>query len=231
MDTPEPVTPTTQIEIPDAPSPEQVKMKSGRRLFLERMRRDGRWREWQQKIKAKMAEMGKGFSVASWPTMREMGYVNSKTERELEAAYLDSLIEDKRKSKTEAIKEEIRRERSTANFEEAVGSLPAKAPYQEEIDWIRAHPAMMRLSKSKDKTKQVQITVDDVLCAPHGKAPSQSAVYMLNHWANCPGKFFEKILDEHKKIKDSNEQIKSKSKDRGIDEIESLLDAVAKEVT
>jgi hypothetical protein len=246
MDEPE-STPLSDT-VSDEQSPEiakpagKPKKRTGRRIFLERMKAEGRYKEYIAKVKARKAETGQGWSVCTWPVMREMGYLGPQGERNAEVERLQKQVEvqaetiqavrgEKVAASLEEKKLTIRQEALRRNFEEAVASLPPKAPYQEEIDWIRAHPAMMRQARSHSKKgTPVNICADDVLCAPHGKAPSHSAVYMLAHWSNNPAKFFEKILDEHKKLRDAaGGKVKGATVDHGISEIETLLNSLPKE--
>ena len=120
----------------------------------------------------------------------------------------------------------MREETRVLDLEEAVKTLPDKAPIQDEIDWIRSHPAMVRKARLKDAEENVLIDSNDILRPPHGRAPSKSAVYALQHWCNVPNKFFEMILSEHKKITEDSAQAKAAAKDTGIDEIESMLASV-----
>lgn len=107
-------------------------------------------------------------------------------------------------------------------FSQAVQSLPNRAAKAVEMDWVAAHPAMSRLARAVDKTRDVRLTADDILNAPHGPAPSKWAANALQNWVNKPGKFFEVMLSEDKKLKE--EQGKGRMrKDVGIAEVERIL--------
>lgn len=207
------------------PDEQSDKLPSVRQLFVKRMHREGRDKEWYATVRKLQEETGKQFGQIAGEAMRLMGYEGPEQEREIERRYQEEIA---RRTKTtgEILREEIRAERAAQNFEEAVAMLPDKAAIQDEMDWIRAHPAMARKARQKDKTKDVNIEVDDILTAPHGKAPSKSAVYALQHWANCPHEFFKQLLGEHKKITEETAAKNAASKDVGISEIERLLDEV-----
>jgi hypothetical protein len=88
---------------------------------------------------------------------------------------------------------------SEDEFRAAIADLPDKAQPSVEMDWIRSHPAMTRLARQPNKMKGVVITAEDVLISPCGKAPSRSAVFSLQHWANYPHEFFKQVLSQDKK--------------------------------
>jgi hypothetical protein len=204
--------------------------RTGRKLFIARMKREGRWREWTSKVRTYQENGAKHYSVAALKAMKEMGFEGIDGEEELEKKRLYGLDASERAIAHHARRRLEKDERDAKGFEGVVSALPTRAPYQDEIDWIRAHPAMMRLGRSQDKTQAVRIGINDILNTPAGRAPSQSAVYMLEHWANNPSKFYEKTLDEHKKIKDADGTKGKPVVDAGIGEIEALLGEVAKEL-
>jgi hypothetical protein len=89
---------------------------------------------------------------------------------------------------------------------------------------------MARKDKMKDKTRDVPVTADDVLYAPHGRAPSRAAVNQLIFWANRPAKFFEGILSEHKKVMDGDDkELTARRADVGLAEIQEMLDSLSEE--
>jgi len=182
--------------------PEQAEKKGYRQLFVERMKREGRGKEWFRLLKEEMAATGKQHGAIVTVVMRKMGYVSADDEREREARYLDGL-------KTSAVLDEVKgligamKEDVVLEFEAAVATLPDTATAQAEIDWIRAHPAMARMNRTQDRISNVLITAEDILSPPHGPAPSKGAVYALQHWANHPTEFFKNLLSEQKKATDS----------------------------
>jgi hypothetical protein len=177
----------------------KVEKVSVRKLFGQRMEREGRYQEWVDRTKKLSLETNRGFSPCSWDAMREMGYEGPVKERALHEAFLS--IEGQTKVQVQVQKEraEINEERKIEDFEEAVRSLPDLCSASVELDWIRAHPAMSRKARMRNNLDPVLITVEDVLLAPHGKAPAKSAVYALQHWANHPIDFFKTIISEQKK--------------------------------
>ena len=89
----------------------------------------------------------------------------------------------------------------TMTFEEAVATLPPYCDDRDEIDWIRAHPAMARKARHEAMgiVDSIVVRTEDILSPPHGPAPSQSTAYALQHWVNNPDKFFSMVLQEQKK--------------------------------
>lgn len=108
-----------------------------------------------------------------------------------------------------------------AAFEAAVAALPDKANVADEMDWLRAHPAMVRLAQMKDKTKDVVVTAQDVV-----GAPSKAAVYALIHWSGQPHEFFKMVLSEHKKKTQDDDRKKAEQIDVGLEEVARLLKQV-----
>ena len=82
---------------------------------------------------------------------------------------------------------------------------------------------MARWARETDKTKNVLITPEDILHAPHGPAPSKSAAIALQHWVTFPQHFFKELFDE--KIKQSAEaRTRQDEQDSdGLEEIKKLL--------
>ncbi len=80
-------------------------------------------------------------------------------------------------------------------FEEAISGLPATAPEEEILDWIAAHPAMVRHIWMEECDGPIILTVDDVLRPPHGRAPCRIAATRLQYFVNRPEKFYDKLLD------------------------------------
>lgn len=192
-------------------------------LFLSRIRREGRWNEWLKTVKRLMDETGKDFVRVRSTAMRELGYVDAKTERWLDEKYRTEIPKSALQLQIEHEKKEIAEERRVEDFEEAVRMLPDHCPASVVMDWVAAHPAMTRLARSKDKTKLIMITADDILLAPNGRAPSKEAARSLQHWANCPHEFFKQRLSEQKKAKAGDETSAKMDMDEDIEKIEQLL--------
>ncbi len=179
--------------------------ESPRKLFVERMKREGREQEWHERVRETIASTGKQFGAISYAVMREMGYVSPEKEREIHADYLANIHKTAAQAEMDRNRDEIREEikEYTAvvvrkTFEQALNDLPPNAPVRVETDWVAAHPAMMRRDR-QDHDRPVIIDVDDVLHAPHGRAPSRAAVGKLQHWCNRPAEFHKQLLSEDKK--------------------------------
>lgn len=181
-------------------------------MFRDRMAREGRAKELQERIREVISETGLGYSAALRVVMPQMGYINDQMEIRLYREHKEQYLRDTvaaaidnaaaiEEEQAELSAEEMREAEAERAFEEALATLPPNAPKAREIEWIEAHPAMMRQSRMKatGKTGPVLITADDVLRAPHGVCPSRSAAVQLQHWANNATKFFEQIMSEAKK--------------------------------
>lgn len=201
------------------PVPE--KRETVRKIFVERMKREGRSEEWYRLLKEVMTAEGCRYNVASHKVMALMGYEGPKKEWEIHAAWVAE-EQAKLKTPTETLREELREERRVQNFEEAIASLPPNAPLEEVTKWIEAHPAMARKSRSNNPSRDVVITAEDIY-PKHGRAPSRSAVMALQHWANHPREFFNSVYTPVKKMTESGSAAGGAAKDVGIDEIERLL--------
>ena len=171
-------------------------------MFRDRMKREGRGEELNAAIREVCAEHGLSYQAALQIVMPRMGFVNTETEIRIYREHRKRLFASA--GETE-FAEETALERARTEEEElaeALASLPANAPKSRELDWIEAHPAMMRSSRNKANgygSNTVQILADDVLNAPHGPCPSRAAAVQLQHWANNSTKFFEQIMSEAKK--------------------------------
>lgn len=199
-------------------------------LFLARIRREGRWREWADTLERLMKETGKPYGYVRPRAMRELGYLGADQERNLALLYEQ---EGYVSPITEVISEEqkIRQaEKRVTDYEEAIATLPDHCPASMVMDWVAAHPAMSRLARNPDKTKVVLISADDILRAPHGKAPSKEAARTLQHWANCPHEFYKQRLSEQKKAKSGEDASSRIEMDEDIGKIEQLLREVEGEL-
>lgn len=208
---------------------ERVGYNQGRRLFMERIKREGREKDFYARMKRVREErIAEGLPVDKmWGTMaskvmREMGFTTCREELARKEQYEHQAQLSRMQSQIKAEREAIREERKIENFEEAVRSLPVDAPDAAEIAWIRSHPAMSRKARAKSNVEPVEITAEDVLTAPHGPAPSQAAVYALQHWANHPLEFYKQLLGEQKKRAEAGER-DGEVADEGLDEVERLL--------
>lgn len=190
------------------------------RMFLERMRRAGREKEWYVRVKQVMADQNIRYGAAQPIAMKQMGFENWEAEVKLHEEYLLSL-----RSTTRVMQEEIREEKKQENFEEVLAGLPNNADPKTEIDWISAHPAMLRKNRQKDATKQILITADDLLTTAAGPAPSKAAIAKLQHWANAPHEFFKNYTGDKKSIEVEKKE-GGGSTDASVEEINALLDSL-----
>lgn len=195
-------------------------------LFRDRMRREGRIDEYNARIEELAVARGNKFGErqrASWEVMREMGYQGPKEERRLA---------DRHNQEQGAIVEEMHMFESLNNLHESITlkmpHLPASAPPAKEMDWVGGHPALNRLDFQRDKTKNIVITIDDVMNAPHGPAPSRRAVNMLINWANRPNEFHKQLLAEHKKAAAAAEDpaVEEQRRDITLKEVRDILEQI-----
>ncbi len=103
-------------------------------------------------------------------------------------------------------------ERAAARMRE----LPPTAAAEEEIRWIRAHPAMLR-------RLPLELTEEDV-----GSAPSQAAVIQLVHWLTDRGHFYQQLLMEQRKVAPLSDRVIED--EGGIEQqIEEILRSLAEQ--
>lgn len=208
-------------------------------MFRDRMAREGRAKELQLRVREVISQTGMGYSAALRVVMPQMGYINDQMELRLHREHRDQVLRDtvaaaidsaaKVEEELNALsEEEVRAAAEESAFESALLSLPANAPKARELEWIEAHPAMMRQSRMKatGKTGPVLITAADILDAPHGVCPSRAAAVQLQHWANNSTKFFEQIMSEaKKKSSDGSGGSGGESEvEDDLSEVEDLLD-------
>ena len=72
----------------DGNAGQSSKRPSVRRLFVERMKREGREKAWYATLHRVMQESGKRYGQAVWPAMKLMGYAGPKREHELHEQFL-----------------------------------------------------------------------------------------------------------------------------------------------
>lgn len=122
-------------------------------------------------------------------------------------------------------------QKAQRDFDRAISVLPTSASVARELNWIRSHPAMSRRDRQKDDSP-VLITANDILEVPHGRAPSQSAVYQLQHWVNRPEAFYAQMLQEdRKKAKDTPDTLDKEVPEEvsNIDEMLMLLEGAVED--
>lgn len=203
------------------------KMPSYMKMFVDRMKFEGRGQEWKEAVKAALEKQkadGKPRHLwsAQHEAKRNMGYPGPQKERELYLQrqgefHLSS--EQKEKRAVKAVKAAVK---AVKTFEQAVAALKENAADQVELDWIRAHPAMARAARDPDK-KHVTISVDDIQ-----NAPSRSAVWALQHWVNHTTKFYESVMSEQKKREDGGGSHGDFDRDMPLNEAKRILSLIGK---
>jgi hypothetical protein len=195
--------------------PKKPKMIHVKKLFRQRMQREGREPEYEALIKAIQAERGIGYGQAQQQAMHKLGYPGPKEERALAAAW-------------EAEQRSVAEEQVRHTFEEALSKLPPVADRLTELNWIRSHPAISRVARSVNG-QSILVTYADVMETSLGPAPSQAAARELQYWANNNEKFYTSYLKtELKKTAAAAEGDGSeKNRDPGVAEIERVLQEMA----
>jgi hypothetical protein len=192
-------------------------------LFCERLKLEGKHSAFMTRVKALQSE-GLTKCKSETKARKEFGYCG-KFEEGLAAKRQEEMV---RLEKLKVARETCRTARADKkidDFEMALSGLPDKAQDSIEMAWISAHPAMYRQSRQKDKSKPVLLDADDVLYPPHGAAPSRAAVGALQHFANCPAKFFDGVLSEAKK-QAGNASAEREAMEDDLAEVERLLKSV-----
>lgn len=205
---------------------------SHRQLFLLRLQREGRRDEFEQLVK-KFVSAGDTPSGAYGKAQRQMGMRSAKEERLL---YCTQVAKEAYVIRKEALTKEhaeARRKQADMAYQRALKSLPAVSSAEVELDWVRAHPLMSTLDRStlRGKPRKVLVKERDILEPPHGAAPSQAAVHMLQHWANRPVDFFGKMLMEQRKgtpkrggkTRDGDDESAGDASDDDTSELDALL--------
>ena len=205
-----------ETEVTDTLSvkPKKPKKIDVRKLFRQRMIREGREAEYEAAIKAEqLAFPGMGYGNAMHRAMPKMGYEGPQKERAIAAAW-------------EAQQRAAEEEKVRHTFDEALSKLPPTADRLAELNWIRAHPAISRMVRSVDG-QTVIVTFADVMETSLGPAPSQAAARELQFWVNNTEKFYTSYLKtELKKTGAGVDADGEKKADPGIAEIERYLQEI-----
>lgn len=190
----------------------KVRPESQRARFAERARLAGREAEWRGHIKDGLKEFGN----ISQATDHAIAMMSDLFDTPLsESAVLAELAKNKPDDSV-----------VDAKREKAENSLPDSAPEAEEWEWIRNHPAMSLRRRGQKASREVELTVNDILRAPHGPAPSRSAVYQLEHFANHPQEFFKAALAKGKQKVDAKGKEPEKDVDLGLPDVRRLLEQI-----
>jgi hypothetical protein len=173
-------------------------------LFCDRLKREGRYKDFMARVKAYMAEHSLRWGQALRPVMIEFGFESPKKEKALAAQWEAECttygVDLKIRKHITKLDEGIRLD----NIEDIISRLPSCANPSVEMDWIRSHPAMCR-RKLNPQADQIKIMPEDLLHAPGGKCPSAAAALMLINYADAPAEFFKQVLTEHKKKTEGGE--------------------------
>lgn len=172
-------------------------------MFRQRMKREGRSVELENRVRPVMEERGLLYRAAMrLYVMPAMGFISDEAEVRLYRQHMMDVHHVASETIAAEDAEEERLRTADEEYEEALMTLPPNAPKAKELEWIEAHPAMMRQSRLQAGSKSsgiVLLMAKDILNAPHGLCPSRSAANQLQHWVNHSQKFFEQIMSEAKK--------------------------------
>lgn len=180
--------------------------KDVRKLFIERMRREGREKEWNETVKRHQGESEKFGSQATWAAMKELGYQGPDHERKLA-----KLEDDKAEQLTPA---------DENNIWEIRKLLPDRATVAAEINWVLSNNAMFR--RARNRNAEIQVNVKDVLGPP--KCPSKAALTLLQHCVNAPNEFYKQFLSEMKRVQKDDQGNTDTVEDTDLDEVNRMLD-------
>ena len=198
-----------------------MKMAEGLRLFIDRVHREGRGKEYTSLVKKLQAE-GMTLYAARYKAAREMGYQGPKVERALyedwQKLQRGRLMQANLEEQRESVREEVNAARKALDWDEIFIGLPEQADPMVEVNWVRAHPAMNRWRRQADKTKFVYVEAADIV-----GAPSRSAANMLVEWVNQPYEFQKQWVGEAKKRKAEDAASAASSRDMGIAEAQRIL--------
>jgi len=186
-----------------------------RKLFLERMDREGKRAEVEARVKLLM-NCGAKHSRAIRTAMKEFGFESLAMEKALLVAHLD---------RVQGVRGSL--DPRVVDMEEALAGLPTKAADAVSVlAWIAAHPAMKRQSKGEGAGR-VEITAEDVLYASHGPAPSREAVGALEHYANAPAMFWKEWIKVRLDVEKKAAQPENEDEpDDGLVDVEKMLNQV-----
>jgi hypothetical protein len=193
-------------------------------MFVERLRREGREADWYRTVKDVCAELNVRFGQGSGEAMRRLGYEGPEKEKALYLEHQASLKHNELARFVAENTKEWNKELRMNDFEQALAELPATADPAVEMDWVGAHPAMMRaydLPVGSDK--RVKVDANDILAPIHGKSPSKRAAIALRQYVDCPRKFFDQWVSESKKAKGGDQAEEISDTTPEVAEIEALL--------
>lgn len=189
--------------------------------FRERLKLEGHGRleQYEQAVDDYSRETGRKKMLCYQAVAGRFGFVNRDDERRRwdERHGGDSAAAD-------------RLERQQNDLRKAIASRPLTAPLPDEVEWIRNHPVMV-LAATAPKGQLIAITASDVLNSPHGPAPSQASVGMLQNYALEPATFHKWYLGTYRKelakVHAVEEEEEEDGAEEGADESVALQEALA----
>lgn len=187
-----------------------------KRLFLERMRYQGRGKEFDARCNEEFESVrssGESYSSVVRRMMAEYGFESLEREQELR---------NERTQKKQQDRGVI--EKPIEDFGAAVAQLPAATPRGVSVyDWIAGHPAFSRETPGED----ANLTAADVLYSDVGPAPSRAAVAALAQACYAPSLFWKEYWkvqsDVEKKIAAGRKVDDEEEQDEGIVDVERML--------
>jgi hypothetical protein len=188
------------------PKLKKPRKTDAKKLFLDRLRHEGRYDQYEPMLMSVMAERGATSRLTcQHEAMQRMGIKSPDEERALakERGYVD----------------EFEIEGDPEVDERIIGSLglPMNAPRLAELEWVSGHPLMVLAT---DKGGSPKVKVSHVIKAPHGKAPSVTAVSMLAYYATKPGELYKMLAGV---AKDQANSTKGADSDKDIASISQLI--------
>lgn len=208
------------------------------RLFRERLKREGRFVDFQARVEElRDAVEGGRDTPLSWAhaTRAAMGKARiefgfqGEGEYALSQEFRDTLYMDERQKKQREAAKRYKANVKAKTFEEALERLPHTTDPAKEMDWVGSHPAMMRQPRGEvdEATGRVLIGIKDITSSSVGPAPSKRAVIILQNHVDDPKEFIKVVLSEHKKaqatgdVAEGNEAI-----DINVEEVRRMLAAL-----
>lgn len=192
-------------------------------MFRERMKREGRDKEFVARAKEIMRETDGYWNQSAYKAMVEWGY-EAEEEKRLHAEWEKRQGTTKLRRQLKKEREEIMEDRKQESWDEVVRTLPATASPAKEVDWVGSHSAMTLKRRQRDPDKHVR--ADDpkyLLNCPNGDCPSQRAANLLSIYMNTPEKFFNEVMGQMKKAEAEGGTQTGVIEDMGIEEIKRML--------
>ena len=194
------------------------------RLFLDRLRREGRLDAFRQRIKElyHSEELG----ITNWfqtfyPACREFGFISKQDEINRYEDFMIQGSQVKARQEVRALQEEIRRERERENLESVLDKLgtASEMDLPADILWVYNHPAMLRKA---DDDGDVALSLEDM-----EGAPGKGAVGMLQYFVRKKADFYKLVLAHLSKRNVSGKEDTALEDDlRKVDEIDAMLGTI-----